>query len=574
MSDNDNWAPPTPGGPGDTRRPEPGSGASEGEPEGGAAGGQAGAPVPPVGQQPQAPFGQYAPPAQASDPLVTPAPSALPAQPQYGQYAPPPAPPVTPAQPQYGQYAPPTAPPSVPPAGQYPPPPAGQYPPPPAPPYGPNGAYPPPLGSATASAPAQPQYGQYAPPQPPAAPQYGQPGAYPPPPAYGQAAYGQPAYGQPTYGQPAYGQPTYGQPGYGQPAYGVPAYAQQGYQQPGAQGWAPPPKPGLIPLRPLGFGTLLGAPFQVLRRNPKATFGSGLIVQLVIVIVTVLFVGAAAVWAFSRAANVASADADAVNSGNVAILLVSALIPLALSLFASALLQGVLVVEVARGTLGEKRRLGELWRAAFRRILPLTGWFALLALAVLIGVALIIGVIVLVAAIGPGAIVVGVLLGLLLGAAITALFVWLGTKLSLVPSVIVLEKAGVGTAMRRSWQLTAGNFWRTFGVIALVYAILYVATQILSTPISFLLPAAAAIVDPNNTGSGIVAIGAIYLLFVAFTIVISAITSVIQASTIAVIYIDLRMRKEGLDIELTRFVESRQSGLDDWPDPYLPRQRG
>jgi membrane-anchored glycerophosphoryl diester phosphodiesterase (GDPDase) len=432
----------------------------------------------------------------------------------------------------------------------------------------------------TPQPPAQPQYGQYPPPAIPAQPQsqYGQypsppPPQYgPPPPQYGQYAPPQPQQLPPPQSQP-YGQ--YPPPAsYSQPGYAVPAYAQQGYQQPGVAQWSPPPKPGLIPLRPLGFGTLLGAPFQVLRRNPKATFGSGLIVQLVIVIVTVLFVGAAAVWVFSRASTVAAVDADAVAAGNAAILLLSAVIPLALSLFASALLQGVLVVEVARGTLGEKRRLGELWKAAFRRILPLTGWFALLALALVIGLALVVGVIVAAAAVGPGAILIGILLGFLLGAGVVALFAWLGTKLSLVPSIIVLEKAGVGTAMRRSWQLTIGNFWRTFGVIVLVYAILYVATQILSTPISLLLPAAAAIVDPNNSGSGIIAIVAIYLLFVAFTIVISAITSVIQSSTIAVIYIDLRMRKEGLDIELARFVESRQSGSEAWPDPYLPRQRG
>ena len=50
--------------------------------------------------------------------------------------------------------------------------------------------------------------------------------------------------------------------------------------------WTPPPKPGLLPLRPLGFGTLLWAPFRTLRRNPAATFGSGLVVQLVSAIAT------------------------------------------------------------------------------------------------------------------------------------------------------------------------------------------------------------------------------------------------------------------------------------------------
>jgi uncharacterized RDD family membrane protein YckC len=58
--------------------------------------------------------------------------------------------------------------------------------------------------------PAQPQYGQYAPPQQPQQPQYGQYAG--PQPHYGQQAqYGQPQYGQPQYGHPQ--QQGYGYPG-------------------------------------------------------------------------------------------------------------------------------------------------------------------------------------------------------------------------------------------------------------------------------------------------------------------------------------------------------------------------
>jgi hypothetical protein len=58
-----------------------------------------------------------------------------------------------------------------------------------------------------------------------------------------------------------------------------PAPQQPGWAPPGPPaGWTPPPKPGLIPLRPLTFGTLLGASFQVLRRNPRPTFGFSLLV--------------------------------------------------------------------------------------------------------------------------------------------------------------------------------------------------------------------------------------------------------------------------------------------------------
>jgi hypothetical protein len=422
-----------------------------------------------------------------------------------------------------------------------------------------------PAALAAPGLPPVPRYGEYAPAgyQPPPA------SAYPPP--YGQVPYGQVPYGQAGYQQQPYGQ----QAGYGQQPYGQPLYApgaQQGYPGPGYAQWTPPPKPGLLPLRPLGFGTLMSAPFQVLRRNPKATFGSGLIIQVVVLIVTALFVGGAVFFALSRVSSASAADRDAVGAGSVLLVLSSALIPVALSLFSSALLQGVLIYEVARGTLGEKRKLGELWRAAFRRVLPLTGWIALTGAAALVGVGILVGIVALGSTGGGVGIGIGILVALLVGAGLGVLGIWLAIKLSMVPCIIVLEHVGIGRAIKRSWRLTQGYYWRTFGVIALILVILYFAQQFISAPFSFLLSYVVTVVDPNGSGSGLVVAGALYLVFIAFTIVISAITSVVQAATYAVIYIDLRMRKEGLDIELTRFVESRQTdGTSAWPDPYLPQ---
>jgi len=47
----------------------------------------------------------------------------------------------------------------------------------------------------------------------------------------------------------------------------------------------------------------------------------------------------------------------------------------------------------------------------------------------------------------------------------------------------------------------------------------------------------------------------------------------VMSATTAVIYIDLRMRKEGLDLELIRFVEARSAGEPEPPDPYLSAPR-
>ena len=73
-------------------------------------------------------------------------------------------------------------------------------------------------------------------------------------------------------------------PGYGQqpPGYG-PAYAQQGPRGYGPQaygpGYGPPgfhtaPRPGIIPLRPLGFGDFFGGAFGYIRANPVVHTGA------------------------------------------------------------------------------------------------------------------------------------------------------------------------------------------------------------------------------------------------------------------------------------------------------------
>ena len=334
------------------------------------------------------------------------------------------------------------------------------------------------------------------------------------------------------------------------------------------QGWAPPPKPGLIPLRPIGFGTLLAASFQVLRRNPKATFGSSLIIQAVIMVVTVVIVGLVTLWALDRIDSAPLAQKEAVTAGSVLIGVLSAIIPIALSLIASALLQAIIVLEVARATLGEKLRLGTLWRRAATRLWPLTLWTLILTVALLVGVAIIGGIVALLVGVGGvagviGAVLVGVFGGLLLAAASAFLY----TKTSAVPSLIVLEKLGVRAAVLRSWSLTRGYFWRTLGVLLLVALIVQVISQIASVPVSVLFGVGTVLFDPTGVFSDQTSILSV-VVSVIIAIPVAAVAAVVQSAAVALVYLDLRMRKEGLDLELARYVESVAQG-GNAPNPYL-----
>jgi len=363
-------------------------------------------------------------------------------------------------------------------------------------------------------------------------------------------------------GVPRYGE--YAQPG----TPGTPPPAPVGGYRPGPPpAWTPPPKPGLIPLRPLGFGTLLGAPFQVLRRNPKATFGSALIVQGATLLITLLVVGVVSFFALSRVASAPVDEQDAVEAGAMLTIVLSALVPVALAIVASALLQGVIVLEVSRATLGEKLRLGALWRQVGRRVWPLVGWTLLLSGALLVGVLLIGGLVFVCALLGGAWIALAVIVGVFGGLGLVALGAWITTKTAVVPSLIVLERLSIRQSIRRSWSLTGGFFWRTLGVLLLISVIVNVVAQVVTTPLSLLFSVVISLIDPNAAFEAYIPAGVLYILTLLIALVLGAVTAVVQSAAVALIYIDLRMRKEGLDLELQRFVEAAPgTGAT---DPYL-----
>jgi len=356
-------------------------------------------------------------------------------------------------------------------------------------------------------------------------------------------------------------------------AYLPPAgYAASPAPAAGAPGWTPPPKPGLIPLRPLTLGDILGASFRVLRRNPRPTFGFSLVLQAITTIVSIVVVGLVTWWVLARVDFSTSENVTTIENGAPFLIGLSALIPVALSIVIGALLQGIVVLEVSRATLGEKQNAGALFRRFRGRIGALIGWSAIVAGVVLVAVGILVGLIILfVATLGTAGIVFAVLLGLLGLAAGAVLYFWLGTRLSLVPSAIVLERLSIRDAIIRSWTLTRGFFWRTLGIELLVAVILNFATQIASAPLSFLSPLITGLVDPNGQmgPTAIALIAGIGVLGLALTLVVGSITAVVQAAATALLYLDLRIRKEGLDLDLARFVEARQAG-DELPDPYLP----
>ena len=353
-------------------------------------------------------------------------------------------------------------------------------------------------------------------------------------------------------------------------------------QQQPTSGWAPPPKPGLIPLHPLSFGTIIGSSFRVMRRNPAPTFGLAVLLYGLITIVFVGLIGLLFASLFSRLSTASYDDANDIAAGGVGLIAISTLVPTSLALIATAILQGIISIEVSRATLGEKLRIRGLWRLAKGRIGVLVLWALLLTGALVIYVvisSLTTGLVFAAGANGStgadaaGAVIGGFLLTLLLGLVFGALGAWLGIKTALVPSIVMLERLGLFASIRRSWQLTGRNFWRTLGAQLLIGVIVYAATSIISVPVSVIGGIVMALVNPTaDEAAAITTIVVMYIVIGVITVVVGAIGLVMQSASLALIYVDIRMRKEGLDLELLHYVEAKQSGVATVENPYLRLQ--
>ncbi len=341
----------------------------------------------------------------------------------------------------------------------------------------------------------------------------------------------------------------------------------------GAQpGWTPPPKPGLIPLRPLDLGTILGASFRVLRRNPRPTFGAALLLQGSVSLLLFLVVAGATFGAVSHIGSSTTENAAQIMAGSSGLIILAGIVPALLTVAASAILQGIIVLEVSRGAVGERSTLRALWNRARGRIGALIGWAALVLLALsLVFGALAVIVVLLAVTFGTGGLIGAVLLGFFGLLGLGALSIWLSTKLAFVPSALVIERLSIRNAVARSWWLTESYFWRTLGISALVAVILGVVTQVVGLPLNVVSQFATVLIDPQGqNGSGaIVLVVVLAVLFVVILVVFQSVTSVVQSATTALLYLDLRIRKEGLDLELARYVEAKQSGDQNVVDPLL-----
>jgi hypothetical protein len=114
-----------------------------------------------------------------------------------------------------------------------------------------------------------------------------------------------------------------------------------------------------------------------------------------------------------------------------------------------------------------------------------------------------------------------------------------------VPQAIVLENQGVWGSLRRSWNLVSGTFWRVLG-IGIVFVLIVGVFQLIVGRVAGTIVLTGS---ANPTRALVIAIQAVAGILVR----------PIELVGITLLYYDLRIRKEGFDLEvMARGLDSGQ----------------
>ncbi|WP_329547277.1 glycerophosphoryl diester phosphodiesterase membrane domain-containing protein [Streptomyces sp. NBC_01356] len=399
----------------------------------------------------------------------------------------------------------------------------------------------------------QPPPGQWSAPSP----QDAAPGQAPPPPPPG------PGWGGQHPGGPG---GSGGQGGYGGGGYGSWGGQGAGYGGPGGPGgwggnWGGPPpaaKPGVIPLRPLGVGEILDGAVSTMRTYWRTVLGISLTVAVVTQIAVILLQGFVLDdSATSDTLNDSTATVSELSSA-LGTTLASSGAVLLITLLGTIIATALLTTVTSRAVLGKPVTTSEAWRDARPQLAKLFGLTILLPLIaiVIIGVGTLPGVLIGVTASGDAGIAVAVIGGL--GAGVVAL--WLMIRFSLASPALMLEKQSVFKSMSRSAKLVRGSWWRVLGIQLLATIIANIMASIIVIPFAVI---AAALSGDGLSGffsSDSGSLGWTFLIVSGIGSVIgSMLTFPITAGVTVLLYIDQRIRREALDLDL-----ARAAGLQDY----------
>ncbi|MCD4536195.1 hypothetical protein LRP67_19060 [Nocardioides sp. cx-169] len=301
-------------------------------------------------------------------------------------------------------------------------------------------------------------------------------------------------------------------------------------------------KPGAIPLRPLALGDMYDAAFRIIRFNPQATVGAAVLVTaltmaLPVLVTTLLTFTTGVVIDESQDVTGTEEVLGALGAFG------SMLGGLVLLVVALGMVNGLVSLVVRAAAEGRRLSLGEAWAATLGKRWRLVGLTVLVNLGMLLYTGAYVTLWFAVVLMSDSVVVI-VLWALFGTVAFAAGALWLWVRLYYLPAPsLMLEDVGVLGAIGRGYHLTSGHFWRTLGIALLTLVIASIAGSVLSVPVG-LLGQGAGLVWPEYAALGLVLGQALS------TVLSAAFVAPFTAAVASLQYVDLRMRKEGYDVEL------------------------
>ncbi len=258
-------------------------------------------------------------------------------------------------------------------------------------------------------------------------------------------------------------------------------------------------------MRPLEVGDLLDETFRMYRRH-FLLFGG---MSVILAIPTAALFGLALGY-FSSVLQQANGQASdfGVLTPLIAAFGAGAIVSIAIL----PLSMGAVMYAACESALGRPVTPGGILSGVLRRYFPLLGYWLLL--------------------------IVSFWLALILCVAPLALWAWVFVGWCVVPPVMFVENVGLGTALSRSWRLVQGRWWRTLLSLFLVFVLYYVAQVALGAFLQLGQLLVGLVASPFLAAAAV---------SVAGQLVGALATPIIQIA-IVLIYFDLRVRKEGLDL--------------------------
>ncbi|MDQ2837995.1 MAG: hypothetical protein M3Y42_08595 [Actinomycetota bacterium] len=298
------------------------------------------------------------------------------------------------------------------------------------------------------------------------------------------------------------------------------------------------PKPGCIPLRPLLLGEILSGSFSAISRNARTVFGLTAVIAIIQAVIS-LVVQSYAGSDYHRAIDNSDPSNPKIHWAALGKLLSGSFGGSLLSSVFAAVLTGMLIVVVTEDVVGRTASVALVWSKVRSRI------WRLVVLSLLVSL---VSALALVFCIAPG--------------------VWLWGIWAVAVPALVIENGGIVSSLGRSRSLVSGMFWRVWGIRALGYLIGGLIAGVVGGIFTVIAggvsgtTAHTLLTGGSSDGSGSLPFS--YLIIAAIgTAVAVMLSAPIQAAIDSLLYVDLRMRKENLAVDLQRaaaLVQRPQAG--------------